>query len=89
MTKDKIFVGVFTVETSGFTLETSGFTLKTSGFTLETSGFTGVTVLLLGECMEVIPSQQDRDFVAVGQLADSCALPLLVQHYIRECRSLV
>ena len=38
----------------------------------------GVTVLFLGECVEVVPSQQDRDSAGVGQLAAYCArLPLV------------
>ena len=58
-------------------------------FTLEKNGSRGVTVFLLWEYMEVVPSQQDRDPAGVGQLTASCACPPLVQHYNRECRSVV
>ena len=67
-TKDKIFIG---------------------DFTLEKSGSRGVMVLLLGECVEIVLSQHDRDSTGVIQLAASCACPPLVRHNNRKCTSVV
>ena len=49
-------------------------------FTFEKCGSCGITVLFLGESVEVVSSQQNRDLTRVGQLAVSCARPPLVQH---------
>ena len=49
-------------------------------FTFEKCGSCGVAVLFLGETVEVVSSQQDRDLAGVGQLAVSCARYPLVRH---------
>ena len=47
----------------------------------EKCGSCGVTVLFLGESVEVVSSQQDRDLTGLGQLAVPCARPPLVWHF--------
>ena len=44
-------------------------------FTLEKCHSQRIQVFLLGEGMEVVTSQQDRDLTGAGQLAVSCAHP--------------
>ena len=50
-------------------------------FSFEKFGSCGVTVLFLGESLEVVPFQQDRDLNGVEQLAVPRAHPPLVWHY--------
>ena len=56
-----------------------------SNFTFEKCISCGVAVLLLGEGVEFVSSQQDEYLTRVGQLAVSCTHHQLVWHHNLKC----